>query len=127
MQDIDKPAGSGNDDMGTGPQLASLHSESRAADKKRGTHADGAADFLQMFIDLDREFASGQKYQSHALSLGEALDHGHAKSQSLSCAGLRDADDVFALDSDGNRFVLNWSRGSKFQSIQNLQQPWGNA
>jgi len=102
VQDIDKSARSGNDDMRTGPQLASLHSNRRAADEKRGTHADGAADFLQMLIDLDRELTSGQKSQPHAFSLGEPLNHRYAKSQGLACASLGDTNDVFALDSNRN-------------------------
>src|SRR3989338_4265335 len=127
VQDINKPSRSGNDDMRTGPKLAPLHAHGRAADQKRRTHSNGTADFLQMLIDLDGELASGQKHQSHALSLSEALNHRYAKSQSLSCAGLGNADDVLALDSNRNGFVLDGCGGSKFQSIQNLQQPWGNA
>jgi hypothetical protein len=72
---------------------------------------------------LNRKFSGGQHHKPATLASGEALDHGNAEGKRFPSAGLRNADNVFALNRNGYGLSLYGRWRNIPKPLQNFKQP----
>jgi hypothetical protein len=80
------------------------------------------SEVFERIFDLEGEFTRGEYYQSAAAVLGKPLKHRETEREGFTCSCLRDADDIFALNSDGNRLMLNRRGRGELFLVQDLQE-----
>lgn len=77
---------------------------------------------MQRFVNLQCKFSRRKHDQAHALVRGETLQHGNAECERLARTGLRNADDVLALDRDGDGFFLDRRGYGELQPVERVEQ-----
>ncbi len=114
---VEQPAGGGNQDVDTAGQLGVLVAERDAADQEGDVEFLAGAVFVEVFLDLGREFAGRFEDQRSGHSCPrpaffQKREHGQDEGRGLAGAGLGDAENVPASQNVGNRLFLNggWSR-----------------
>ena len=105
-----KSARRGDNHVGIASQIGQLRAHRRAANQDDAFKAKRLADFRESFLDLQRQFARRQNHQcATARTLARSdktLQNRQRERQRFAGSGLRDADDIVAGETDGNRAVL---------------------
>src|SRR3989338_576211 len=81
---------------------------------------------MKHFLDLKRQLPRRKNDETLGFRLSDPLNHGHSKRKGFAGSGLRNPDNIFSLNCDGNRFFLNGGWCRKLQTRDNIKKPWGN-
>ena len=110
IQVVNETAGRRDDNVGISRESVYLRTQRETADKHRRFKAETVADASQGFVNLKSQFARRKNHKSPSFYLSQPLNHRDSERQRFAGAGLRDADDVLALDGGRNRLPLDGRR-----------------
>ena len=113
VDEVEQPAGTGNDDLGATAQGGDLGHLAHAAIDGHAAHLGLLAEADDGLVDLVGQLARGRHDEgAHLveLALGEALKDRQHKGGRLAGAGLCQAEYVFASQGDGDRLFLDRGR-----------------
>ena len=116
--EVEQPAGGADDDLDAGPQRLDLRLVGPAAVDGEHPGAEQATGALEVFGDLNAQLTGGnddQRERPAAFGVSgaagrDALEHRDAEREGLAGAGARLADDVGAVERDGQRERLDRER-----------------
>ena len=113
---VEQPAGGCDQHVDAARQLGVLVAERNAADQQRDVELLAGAVFVELFLDLGREFAGrfqnkGAGHSGAGAALFQHGEHRKDEGSGLAGAGLGDAENVSAGQNMGNRLFLNGGRG----------------
>ena len=122
LQMIEQAAGGGGEDIHAAAKIVLLFAVADAAVDDRHAEVGELGEFLERFLDLQRELACGLEDEAAQLSVGaEALDDREREGGGLAGAGLRGTNDVAALEHNGDRLRLDGRR----RDVAHLLHPEG--
>ena len=123
---VAETAGRGDDDFGSGLDVAQLVGFAHATDDHRSADAHAFDELAEGLIDLNGEFAGGAEDEDFdglaARNGGESFDDGNRERKRLAGAGLRGGDDVAAGQQWRDGLRLDGRRGDKFVFVEVVPQ-----
>ena len=113
---VEQPARGRDQDVDAAGQFGVLIAERDAADQQRDVEFLADAVFVELFLDLGREFAGrlqdqGAGHPCPGAALFQHGEHRQDEGRGLAGAGLGDAENVAAGQNVGDRLFLNGGRG----------------
>ena len=113
---VEQPAGGCDQNVDAARQFGVLVAERDAADQERDVEFLAGAVFVELFLDLGREFAGrlhdeGARHAGPGAALFQHGEHGQHEGRGLAGAGLGDAENVAAGQNVRDRLFLNGGRG----------------
>ena len=134
VDEIEQPAGRGDEDVDAIGEVADLLADGHAAEHDGRAQLEEAAIGAEALRDLAGQFAGGAQHEAAAALAGrralvgiEALENGKREGGRLAGAGLGDAQDVAALEHEGNGLRLDGRGGLVILGCQRLQEGSGEA